>query len=156
MGTKKVRIGGIVTDSLVDGPGLRFVIFFQGCPHHCFNCHNKDSWDYNKGRLEDVNEIVKLWQTNKMIDGITFSGGEPFLQPASLFELIKKAKEDNLHVLIYTGYLYEDLISLNDETINNILAMSDILIDGPYIDSKRDVDLLYRGSSNQRIINLKK
>lgn len=151
-----VRIAGYAKDSLVDGPGLRLVIFFQGCPFACKGCHNESTWDLKGGKEESIEEIAKLWENNKLIDGVTFSGGEPFVQPENLLKLVKKVKERNLHVLIYTGFLYEDLKALNDKVVNEILSLADILIDGPYIESKKDPTLLYRGSSNQRIIDLKK
>lgn len=151
-----VRIAGYAKDSLVDGPGLRLVIFFQGCPFACKGCHNESTWDFKGGKEESIEEIAKLWENNKLIDGVTFSGGEPFVQPENLLKLVKKVKERNLHVLIYTGFLYEDLKALNDKVVNEILSLADILIDGPYIESKKDPTLLYRGSSNQRIIDLKK
>lgn len=154
METKTVRIGGLVTDSLVDGPGLRFVIFFQGCPHHCPGCHNPHSWDFSGGMTKDISELVGLWKQNKMIDGLTFSGGEPFAQANSLLVLLEKAKESGLNTLIYTGYRYEEL--LKNELYKAILALTDILIDGLYVEGEKSANLLYRGSANQRIIDVAK
>jgi len=154
--THELRINNFIKESIVDGFGVRMVIFTQGCHLRCPFCHNPATHDLEAGTFIKLDELREIWQKNPLLQGITVSGGEPFLQPKALLELIKIAKRDGLHVLIYTGYLYDDLISLDDTIINNILTISDILIDGPYIDNKRDVKLLYRGSLNQRIIELRK
>ncbi|HZJ89205.1 MAG TPA: 4Fe-4S single cluster domain-containing protein [Bacilli bacterium] len=151
----KIRLAGVKDDSLIDGPGLRFVVFFQGCPFACPGCHNPDTWDKDGGYTSSTSDVQKLWQNNFLLDGITFSGGEPFKQPEALLNLIVRAKKDNLNVTIYTGFTYETLVAKNDPTINEILMRADFLIDGPFIVAEK-AEVLYRGSKNQRIINLKK
>lgn len=151
-----IRIAGTVNDSVVDGPGLRFTVFTQGCPHGCKGCHNPETWDMEGGNWVEMDEIVKKWRKNPMIQGITLSGGEPMAQPDKILYLIKKAKETNLDVVIYTGYLFEKLIEMDNPIINEILNIADYLIDGPFIISKLNLNLMYRGSENQRIILLKK
>lgn len=151
----KIRLAGVKDDSLIDGPGLRFVVFFQGCPFACPGCHNPDTWDKDGGYTSSTSDVQKLWQNNFLLDGITFSGGEPFKQPEALLNLIVRAKKDNLNVTIYTGFTYENLVAKNDPTINEILMRADFLIDGPFIVAEK-AEVLYRGSKNQRIINLKK
>lgn len=152
----KIRIAGKVNDSIVDGEGLRFTIFTQGCPHHCFNCHNPKTWDFNSGKVIDTSSLIKEIKENPLLDGVTFSGGEPFMQPIPLTELAKEIHEMKLNVWSFTGFTFEELINKNDKNINEMLKNIDVLIDGEYIDSLRDIGLKFRGSSNQRIIDLKK
>ena len=150
-----MRLSGITPESLVDGPGLRYVIFTQGCLHHCHGCHNSDSWDINAGKEFSVREIIRLIKKQKqIIQGITFSGGEPFLQAGELAEVAQTVQQIDLDVVTYTGFTYEQLIEKNDTDINLLLFSSDILIDGKYIHELRSNSLQFRGSSNQRVINL--
>lgn len=151
----KIRLAGVKDDSLIDGPGLRFVVFFQGCHFACPGCHNPDTWAKEGGYTSVTTEVQKLWQKNFLLDGITFSGGEPFNQKEALLDLVVRAKRDNLNVTIYTGNTYEKLIQKNDAVINEILMRADFLIDGPFVLAKK-AEVLYRGSTNQRIINLKR
>ncbi len=152
----KLRIAGISEDSLVDGPGLRFVIFFQGCPYACPGCHNVETWDKDGGEVITTNSLQAKWRTNFLLDGITFSGGEPLAQKEALLDLVKKAKADNLNVTLYTGNTFENIMVENDPLTMQILTYVDYLIDGPFVLSKRSSDVLYRGSTNQRIIDIKK
>ena len=151
-----IRISGVVNDSIVDGPGMRFVVFTQGCLIGCPGCHNPETWDPEGGKLMEVDDIVRLWQKNPLIEGITLSGGDPFLQPDKILYLVKKAKETNLSVALYSGLYYEQLRALENPIINEILDEADILIDGPFEIDKLNLNLSYRGSDNQRIIDLKK
>lgn len=150
----QIRIAGIVNDSIVDGPGIRLTVFFQGCVHHCFNCHNPETHDLNGGYLIDSDEIIQKVKNNPLLDGITLSGGDPLLQVEGVIELSKKCKELGLNVVCFTGFTYEELTKFSkfDSLIENI----DYLIDGRYVESLRDLSLRYRGSSNQRIIDIKK
>ena len=150
-----IRLSGIITDSIVDGPGLRYVIFTQGCPHHCYKCHNQSTWDYHAGYKEKISKIKKEIIANKLIQGITLSGGEPFIQARKCLTLAKFAKKHNLDIVIYSGYTYEELLVKNDKVINKLLASCDYLIDGPFRYDLMDLNLKFRGSSNQRIIDLK-
>ena len=147
------RISGIESESIVDGEGIRYVIFTQGCPHHCPGCHNPKTHSFKAGKLVGVNELLIDISKNKdYIDGITLSGGEPFCQSKQCSIIAEKAHEFGLTVWCYTGYLFEELYGRNDELLNHI----DILVDGPFVLEERSMDLDFRGSKNQRIINVPK
>lgn len=152
----KLRIAGTVNDSIVDGYGLRFTIFTQGCPHHCAGCHNPHTHDFSGGEDVDTSDLLNQIMSNPLLDGVTFSGGEPFCQPRQLAELGKMIKNIGLNVITYTGYTFEELVQLEDPAIMDLLNITDILIDGPFIESKRSYELKFRGSSNQRILNVNK
>ena len=147
-------LSGIVEDSIVDGPGLRLSVFVQGCPHHCPGCHNPQTHDFNAGYEMDLLDIFRKYTENPLLAGVTFSGGEPFCQAGPLARLGALIHERGGEVITYTGYLYEDLASraAADQDIAGLLAVTDLLIDGPYIDSLRSLDSPFRGSSNQRLL----
>ena len=146
----KIRLAGTIEDSIVDGTGLRFVIFVQGCPHHCKGCQNPQTHSFDGGMLVEVDDVKQMIDKQlPMCDGITLSGGEPFQQQIACVELARYAHSLGLDVWCYTGYTYEDVE--NTDLIKEI----DVLVDGKYVDSLRSLDLLYRGSSNQNIIFLK-
>lgn len=150
-----MRLAGYVNESLVDGPGLRFVLFAQGCPHGCLECHNPETWDIGGGSDVSAREILRLIKRNKKhLRGVTFSGGEPFLQAAELVALATSIRQFELDLTIYTGFTYEELISQNNPDVNALLAEGNILIDGKYINSLKAISLPFRGSSNQRVIDL--
>ena len=155
---QNVRIFGFADDSIVDGPGLRFSVFVQGCTHNCEGCHNPGSHDVNGGTVYTVEEIEKKISANPLIDGITLSGGEPFLQAKPLAELARYAHEAGLNVMTYTGFTFEVLLDgANDENgWRGLLENSDLLVDGRFEIDKRSLDLNFKGSSNQRIIDVKK
>ncbi len=153
---KTIRLAGYVNDSLVDGPGIRFTIFTQGCPYACKGCHNPDTWDPKGGEEVLISELISKWKNNPLLDGITLSGGEPLLQKEALLPIIAEAKRDGLNITLYTGSTYEELVKKNDPIINQILKEVDYLIDGPFKIEEINLDLLYRGSNNQRIIDLRK
>ena len=152
-----LRIAGLIEESIVDGPGVRFVIFTQGCPHHCEGCHNPESHDPSGGYDISIDEIIKKIRNNPLIDGVTLSGGEPFCQAQVLYKLVKKLKQFNYHILSYSGFTLEQLIkkSKTDQNIKNLLSSIDVLIDGRFEKDKQDYTLKFRGSSNQRIIEMK-
>lgn len=156
----QLRIAGIVKESIVDGPGLRYVIFTQGCPHRCVACHNPDTHDPTGGYTIAMTELLHSINATKLIAGVTFSGGEPFMQAAVCAQLAKLIKETNssLNILVYSGYYYSDLLTMakKDAAINDFLQVADILIDGPYDVKHKSFDLPFRGSSNQNIIYLRK
>lgn len=148
----KLRIAGIVDDSIVDGEGVRLTVFTQGCPHHCHGCHNPQTWNLTGGHEIDTEEIVQKLKENPLLSGITFSGGEPFLQPAPLAEIARAAHKLGLDVWSYTGFTLEELEKRTD--VQQLLNEVDVLVDGPYVEALRDLTLRFRGSSNQRIIDL--
>lgn len=154
----QIRLAGYISESIVDGPGIRSVIFTQGCLHHCKNCHNPSTHPLEKGKVLEIEEVLSLISNNPLSVGITVSGGEPFLQPEAINELIKlyKNKHPNKNIVIYTGYTIEELLNFNNPVIKEILLKTEILIDGKYQDSLRDLTLFYRGSSNQRVIDVQK
>ena len=151
-----LRISGIVPESIVDGPGFRYVIFTQGCPHHCPGCHNPQTHDFDAGEWADGEAILREIRENTLLAGVTFSGGEPFCQAAPLAELAREIHKMGKNVFVYTGYVYEKLLEMakTDEGIAALLAETDTLVDGPYVEALRDLELRFRGSSNQRIIEL--
>lgn len=153
-----IRIAGIVEDTVVDGPGLRLCIYTQGCPHRCKGCQNPTSHSYFDGVWLDPDTIVKTFETNTLLDGVSFSGGEPFEQPTVLGRLAKKIKELGKDVWCWTGYRFEYLLDNSGETFlyMDLLEQCDILIDGKFKEEQKNSDLLWRGSSNQRIIDVQK
>jgi anaerobic ribonucleoside-triphosphate reductase activating protein len=146
----KIRVAGIVPDSAVDGPGLRLAVFFQGCPHKCKGCHNPETHDTCGGREIDTDEITEKLK-NPLCAGITLTGGEPFLQTEQLVFLAKRTKELGLNVVCFTGYTLEQLLKAGKR---EALEYIDILIDGPYTEELRTFDLPFRGSKNQRMIDV--
>jgi anaerobic ribonucleoside-triphosphate reductase activating protein len=149
----KVRVAGVVKESVVDGPGIRYAIFAQGCKHGCNNCHNPDTHNLNGGELMDADELISDILNNNHIDGVTFSGGDPFFQTEEFAYIGYKLKENGINILSYTGFKYEDII--NDEKKFKLLQKLDILIDGRFVNDKKTLNLPFRGSSNQRIIDIK-
>lgn len=154
----KIRIAGTVNDSIVDGDGIRFVVFVQGCIHNCDGCHNPQTHDFSGGFETDTDSLLEKILANPLLDGVTFSGGEPFCQPVPLYELGKKVKENGLNLVCYTGFTFEELleISKRDENVKNLLGICDVLIDGPFLLSKKNLLLKFRGSENQRILDVQK
>ena len=196
-----IRLFGTVNDSIVDGPGMRFSVFVQGCSHHCPGCHNPESWAFDAGEEVAIDDVVARIFENKLVSGVTLSGGDPFEQPAACAEIARRVKAAGRNVWVYTGYLYEDLLqqisTLPDdavalaeagadagadaeegvdiataanevakapsaaererlEAVRNLLAYADVLVDGPFVQAKRSLGLKYRGSSNQRLIDMNK
>ena len=149
----EIRLFGTVNDSIVDGPGLRYVIFTQGCLHHCPGCHNPDSHAIDGGYIEDTEQCLLEIDQNPLLDGVTLSGGEPFLQATALIHFVQKVKKRHLHVMIYSGYTFEEILELGDEE-KKLLSLCDTLVDGKFILSLKSMELLYKGSSNQRIIDI--
>lgn len=156
-----LRIAGVVRESIVDGKGLRFVVFCQGCPHHCPGCHNPQTHDFSGGYDIDTDKIVSEIKKNPLLQGVTFSGGEPFCQAAAFADLGKKIKGIRgmkLNIMSYSGYTLEQLqeMAKGDQSIADLLGVCDYLVDGPFVLAQRDLTLKYRGSRNQRYIDMKK
>ncbi len=149
-----LRVAGIVEDSIVDGDGFRFTIFVQGCPRRCFNCQNPETQPLNGGHEETLAEIMQKIKSNPLLTGVTFSGGEPFLQCASLARLARRIHKAGLDIWSYSGYTLEELQARHDTATDELLAEIDVLVDGEYIDELRDLTLHFRGSSNQRVIDM--
>ena len=150
----ELRIAGTVNDSIVDGPGIRFTIFTQGCPHNCKGCHNPQTHDFNGGELIDTDILLEKIKSNPLLDGVTFSGGDPFCQAEPLAYLGKQIKSLGLNIVSYTGYDFEELY--NNRSLHGwgkLLEVTDILIDGKFVQELRDWNIKFRGSSNQRYIN---
>ena len=158
----KIRIADVIEESFVDGEGVRFAIFVQGCPHHCKGCHNPTTHDFNSGHIIETDRLINKIKNASLISGVTLTGGEPLCQIEAVTELAAATKTLNLNVWCYTGYLYENLINDNgtdfftNENINHFLQYVDVLVDGPFIESQRDLTLPFCGSKNQRLIDIKK
>lgn len=152
-----IRIAGTVNDSIVDGPGLRFTIFTQGCPHNCVGCHNPHTHDFKAGEEAETQDLIAKIKANPLLDGVTLSGGEPFSQAKPLLEIAKVAKSNGLDIIIYTGYKWEYLIANADvgNCYKELIELSDYIIDGKFEQDKRSLALRFKGSSNQRIIDVK-
>ena len=151
-----LRLFGTASDSIVDGPGLRFVIFVQGCPHACPGCHNPESHDPTGGTLSSTKELWEKIAARPEISGVTFSGGEPFTHAEALAEIGKAVRAMGKTVMTYSGYTYERLLEMarEDSHIRDLLSVTNYLVDGPFVLSQRDITLKYRGSKNQRILDI--
>lgn len=157
-GQGSIRIFGLADESIVDGPGLRFSVFVQGCTHACPGCHNPESHSPVGGELRSVDSIVRQIHENKLIKDVTLSGGEPFEQACECAHLAARLKDDGYGIWAFTGYLYEDLLKMSKEDgcIADLLDHIDVLVDGPFVESLRSLELDWRGSSNQRVIDMAK
>ncbi len=155
--TKFLRVAGIIKESIVDGPGIRLVVFTQGCRHHCPGCHNPETHSFQGGQLVSIDEILDMIKKNPLLDGITFSGGDPFEQAENVAILGKKVKKLKLNVITYTGYTYEEIMNEIDTKAGwkELLYVTDILVDGKFDIEKKSLLLKFRGSENQRIIDVK-
>ncbi len=152
MSEHKLRIASVVDDSVVDGPGVRYVIFTQGCKHNCPGCHNPQSHSFAEGMYVSFEDIYADLSKYKYVKSVTFSGGDPLEQPEAVAEFVEKLKEKGYHVLIYTGYTYEQVLA--DEKRRKAVEKSDLLVDGLFILRLRSLGCNFRGSSNQRIIDV--
>lgn len=153
-----IKTAGIVKESIVDGPGIRLVVFSQGCRHRCPGCHNPETHSFDGGENIDIEDILKMMKANPLLDGITFSGGDPFEQANEFAELGRKVKKLGLNVMTYTGYTYEEIMENMDEENGwkSLLDVTDILVDGPFQIDKKSFSLRFKGSTNQRIIDINK
>ena len=151
----KLQVLDIVMDTVVDGPGLRASIYLAGCYHRCLGCHNPQSWDMNGGKEMEVDEIVEILKQSGHTK-FTITGGDPFYQPMGLLELVVRIRKEipGSNIWCYTGFLFEDLLDREEMVL--ILKNIDVLVDGPFIQELRDETLTYRGSSNQRILEIPK
>ena len=142
-------------DSIVDGPGLRLTVFTQGCVHNCPGCHNPESHDMNGGKEMSVAEIIEMIDDNPLLDGVTLSGGDPFCQPKDSALIAAAAKERGLNVWTYSGWTFEQLVKMgeNDPAVLDLLRNTDVLVDGPFILAQKSLEVKWRGSKNQRLVD---
>ncbi len=150
-----LNLSGIVEDSIVDGPGIRLTVFSQGCPHHCPGCHNPETWPFDCGTPMSEERILQIARGNPLCRGVTFSGGEPFSQAEGFAKLAVLLKEAGYEVASYTGYTFEHLLTGSPEQ-RRLLEAIDVLIDGPFLLAQRSLEIAFRGSRNQRILDVPK
>ncbi|MBQ8172704.1 MAG: anaerobic ribonucleoside-triphosphate reductase activating protein [Mailhella sp.] len=148
----QLRVAGVIEESIVDGPGLRFALFLQGCPIHCPGCQNPQTWDPEGGSLVTADEVLARILADPLVHGVTFSGGEPFAQAEALLPLACALKERGYNLMAFTGYTLEKLVQ--DPSCRALLEKLDLLVDGPFIEAQKSLELRFRGSLNQRIINM--
>ena len=146
---QQIRINGTVNDSIVDGPGFRFTIFTQGCPHHCPGCHNPETHAFDGGHFVEAQKLYDKIVENPLLSGVTLSGGDPMCQAPLLLPLVKALRERGLNICMYSGYTIEEIPKLDGGT--EMLENIDMLVDGRFELAKRDLTLLWRGSGNQRV-----
>ena len=151
--SENIRLAGIVGDSITDGVGLRMTIFTQGCPHKCKGCHNPETHDFNGGYEITPTDLINKIDSSHIITGVTFSGGEPMCQAKALLPVAQYIKKRGLHLAIYSGFTYEQLLAMGEDVMN-LLKLTDVLVDGKFNISKRSMDLKFMGSTNQRPINV--
>ena len=143
----------IIEDTMVDGPGFRTAIYCAGCKHHCKGCHNPQSWDFNNGKMMSTRQIMDIIKQDPFAN-VTFSGGDPMFQPEGFTELAEAIRmETNKTIWCWTGYKFEMLLRMPKQ--RRLLELIDVLVDGPFIEAQKDPDLLFRGSRNQRLIDVK-
>ena len=148
-------LSSIVADSIVDGPGIRATVFCQGCPHHCPGCHNPDTWEFGCGTPMDEEAILEIIKSNPLCKGVTFSGGEPFAQAEGFARLGKMLKAAGYEVAAYSGYTFEQLLA-GTPAQRALLETIDVLIDGPFLQAEKSLEISFRGSRNQRILDVPK
>lgn len=155
--SRVLRISGIVRESIVDGPGMRFVVFTQGCPHRCPGCHNPDTHDFEGGNDITVERLLEEIDKNPLLQGVTLSGGEPFCQPEALSKLAEEVLKRGLDIISYSGWTFEELVKMSEErpAVMDLLEKCSLLIDGRFEIEKKSLSILFRGSTNQRIIDVK-
>ena len=146
-------LAGIAEDSIVDGPGIRTTVFCQGCPHHCPGCHNPETWEFGVGTPMEPEKVVEIVRSNPLCHGVTFSGGEPFSQGKELARLARMLKAEGYEVASYSGYTFEALLA-GTQAQRELLETIDVLIDGPFLLEERSLELNFRGSRNQRVLNV--
>ena len=146
-------LSGIVSDSIVDGPGIRVTVFCQGCPHHCPGCHNPETWEFGCGTPMDEEDVLAIVRSNPLCRGVTFSGGEPFAQAEGFAKLAELLKSEGYEVASSSGYTFETLLR-GTPAQRKLLETIDILIDGPFLLAEKSLEVPFRGSKNQRILDV--
>ena len=150
----KLRLAGRVRESIVDGPGIRYVVFTQGCPHACPGCHNPRTWPPDGGEEKGIDELIEEVARDGLLRGVTLSGGEPFLQAAPLAVLARAVRSMGLDVWVYTGYTWEEIKRADKPQWNALLECTDVLVDGRFLEGEKSYGLRFRGSANQRLIDV--
>ena len=150
-----LKLSGIQQDSIVDGPGIRTTFFCQGCPHHCEGCHNPETWPFEGGTEMDTDTLVEIVTANPLCKGVTFSGGEPFAQAEGYAGLAEALKAKGYEIASYSGYTFEQLLN-GTPAQKKLLGLLDILIDGPFVQAEKSLEIAFRGSKNQRILDVPK
>ncbi|MFI3115684.1 MAG: anaerobic ribonucleoside-triphosphate reductase activating protein [Clostridia bacterium] len=150
----QVLVNGIIKESIVDGPGMRYVIFTQGCPHFCKGCHNPETHAFDKGYYLKFSDILDYIKKDPLNDGVTLSGGEPMMQAEILVPLAREIKNLGKSIMIYSGFTYEEIIT--KPHMKELLSYCDILVDGKFIEEQKSLLLTFRGSTNQRVIDVQK
>lgn len=153
-----MKLAGIEDNSIVDGPGIRMAIFISGCKHHCKYCHNPQTWDFNYGKEFDTGTQLELFEKideNDLLDGITLTGGDPFYSSKELIPFVKdfKSRFPDKDIWAYTGFVWEELIK--DSSRKELVSLCDVVVDGPFLMEKKDYTQSFRGSFNQRFIDVK-
>ncbi len=149
-----LRIAGAVAESIVDGPGIRYAIFTQGCPFHCHGCHNPQTWPLNGGMEVRLSALYKEIKANPLIKGVTYSGGEPFIQTRPLIVLSEILRKEGYNIWSYSGYTFDKLTA--DPMRRELLQYLDAVVDGPFVQARHSMELDFRGSANQRIIDVQR
>ncbi len=152
----EMRLSGVVKESVVDGPGIRFVVFFQGCPHHCPGCQNPETHDFAGGTLFQSEDILQEIAKHPLLKGITLSGGEPLAQPKAAALLARGVREMGKDIFVYTGYTWEEILEMAEKNsdVKELLSDTAIVMDGPFLLKEKDLNLFFRGSRNQRAIDV--
>ena len=154
---QSVKIAGAKKHSSVNGPGVRYVLFVQGCSHHCPGCQNPETHDISEGVEMEVEEVVSDILATRYLDGLTLSGGDPLFQPEASFEIAKRVKESGLDIWMYTGWTFEQIMDGKaGQKAKEVLSFIDVLVDGPYVEALRSEDVIWRGSTNQHLVDVKK
>lgn len=151
----ELRIAGVVPESIVDGPGFRFAVFTQGCPHHCEGCHNPNTHDFSGGEVVDTDTLWERIKKDILLSGVTFSGGEPFEQAGNLLDLARKIKGAKLELAAYSGYTFDELVAAGGDKLE-LLKLCDVLVDGRFVLAQRSLMLRFRGSKNQRLVDVQR
>ncbi|MGM9612477.1 MAG: anaerobic ribonucleoside-triphosphate reductase activating protein [Butyricicoccus sp.] len=151
---KTLELAGIVPESIVDGPGIRYTIFVQGCPHHCEGCHNPQTHAFGVGTEAAPEDILAELDKKPYLQGVTLSGGEPFCQAEALAGLAAALKAHGKHIMAYTGYTFEQLLELDDPFVRALLEQLDLLVDGRFVLAEKSIELKFRGSANQRVLDV--
>ena len=151
-----IRLAAVLGDSMVNGKGLRKAFFSQGCSHQCPECFNPHTWPFEGGQMCDIDELVKETLRESYLNGVTFTGGDPFQQPGPFAYMAEQFHKNGVNIWCYTGFTFEELLSLakTDKNVQRMLDNIDVIVDGPFDKNKKSDQILYRGSYNQRIIDV--